>query len=83
MTESEALIVLEKMTSQQFNHFLKGLPERVGMLVRSGMCNWREVLPQWYIKSQTENAPSVSPLHGAGSGCPVEMCNRCFEKDNK
>ena len=55
MTKEEALLKLEKMSTQEFNNFLKRLPERVGMLVRSGMCNWREVLPEWYVKSRTEN----------------------------
>ena len=43
------------MSTQRFNSFMLTLPDRVQMLVRSGMCNWREVLPEWYVKSRTEN----------------------------
>ncbi len=50
MTEAEALKVLEKMSTGDFNKFLNSLPARVGMCVRSGMCDWRKVLPLWYIK---------------------------------
>jgi len=53
MTEPEALAIIEKMTTQEFNHFLIGLPARVGMLVRSGMVDWKAVLPAWYIRVAT------------------------------
>lgn len=50
MDESEALKILEGMTDAQFNAFLQTLPERTQMLVRSRMCDWKKVLPAWYIK---------------------------------
>ena len=50
MEKSKALKLLEAMPDQEFNAFLSGLPARVGMLVRSRMVDWREVLPEWYIK---------------------------------
>lgn len=55
MSNAEALKELETMSTQRFNSFLLTLPERVQMLVRSGMCNWREVLPEWYVKYRIEN----------------------------
>ena len=45
--ELTALEQLEAMNDEDFNTFLSSLPERVQMLVRSGMADWREVLPQW------------------------------------
>lgn len=50
MTKGEVLEKLESMNDDEFNEFLRKCPERVQMLVRSGMCNWRVVLPQWYRK---------------------------------
>jgi len=55
MTEPEALKVIEEMSTQEFNHFLKGLPERTRFDVRAGRVEWREVLPELYIKQQDEN----------------------------
>ena len=50
MTETKALETLKAMPETEFQTFFKSLPERVKLLVRSGMVNWQEVLPQWYIK---------------------------------
>lgn len=49
MSKAMALQALEAMSDQEFNTFLSGLPARVGMLVRSRMVDWREVLPEWYL----------------------------------
>ncbi len=46
-----ALKTLEAMPDADFQAFLTSLPSRVQLLVRSGMSDWRNVLPQWYIKS--------------------------------
>ena len=45
---------LETMSDTEFNIFLTSLPQRVQFLVRSGMANWREVLPEWYELSFTK-----------------------------
>ena len=46
----EALQKLEQMPEIEFQNFFRSLPLRVQMLVRSGMADWRQVLPEWYIK---------------------------------
>ena len=53
MTNAEALKVLEKMGTQDFNKFLNSLPARTQTLVKTGMCDWRKVLPEWYIKQNS------------------------------
>lgn len=58
MSESMALKALEAMPEADFQAFFKSLPSRVQLLVRGGMQNWRDVLPQWYIKSQS-NEPGA------------------------
>ncbi len=50
MTPEKALEILTKMSDQEFNQFFEKLPERVKLLVRSGLVNWKEALPEWYIK---------------------------------
>lgn len=45
---------LEAMPEQEFQDFFSWLPERTKLLVRGGMCDWREVLPEWYDKYQGE-----------------------------
>lgn len=52
-----ALKELETMPEADFQAFFKSLPERVQFLVRTGVTNWREVLPQWYAKSKEPEAP--------------------------
>ncbi len=47
-TKPEALAALEAMTDEKFNAFLSKCPQRVQLLVRSRMVNWREVLPEYY-----------------------------------
>lgn len=51
MTKQEALNKLEQMTDNEFKKFFDKLPSRVQLLVRSGMVNWRKVLPEWYINN--------------------------------
>lgn len=51
MSETMALKTLEAMPEPEFQAFFKSLPSRVQLLVRGGMQDWREVLPQWYVKS--------------------------------
>ena len=47
----DALKALESMPDAEFNAFLGSLPARVQLLVRSRMCDWREVLPEWYLST--------------------------------
>lgn len=49
-TKDEALKSLEAMNDKEFNIFLKKCPNRVQLLVRGRMVDWREVLPDYYIK---------------------------------
>ena len=55
LAKRDALKKLEAMSDQEFDTFLASLPERVGLLVRSRMVDWREVLPEWYIKQHENN----------------------------
>lgn len=41
---------LECMPEPEFQAFFKQLPERTQMMVRTGLCDWRRVLPEWYVK---------------------------------
>lgn len=41
---------MAKMSDDDFNKFLLSLPQRVQLIVRSGLANWYEVLAEWYIK---------------------------------
>jgi hypothetical protein len=50
MTKEEALTKIEYMTNKEFHAFFESLPARVKLLVKAGMVNWKEVLPEWYIK---------------------------------
>lgn len=51
MTTDKALQILESMPEDEFQTFFKGLPERVQLCMRGGLVSWKEVLPEWYIKS--------------------------------
>ena len=48
--EREALAKLEAMPDEEFLLFVAKLPARVKLLAKSGMCDWRTVLPAWYVK---------------------------------
>lgn len=41
------LETLSNLSDQDFDAFFTRLPARVQLLVRGGMCDWREVLPQY------------------------------------
>ena len=58
MKIKEALIVLENMPEKQFQEWFRALPCRVRLMVGGGLVNWREILPIWYIKQQTERIRS-------------------------
>ena len=53
MTIKEAERIIEKMTDSEYDVFLKSLPLRTQYLIRSGIVNYRDVLPKWYIKLTT------------------------------
>ena len=36
-----------------------------------------------YHEVQDSSDEQEKPIHGAGSVCPIEMCKKCFEEDNK
>ena len=50
MTEAKALSILKAMPEPEFQKFFKGLPARVQLIIKGGLANWRQVLPEWYIK---------------------------------
>ncbi len=50
MSKQEALKTLEAMPEPEFQTFFQKLPERVKLLVKAGFVDWKETLPQWYIK---------------------------------
>lgn len=50
MNEAEALQRLKAMSDAEFDDFFKLLPPRVQLCVKGGLVDWREALPQWYIK---------------------------------
>jgi len=52
MSNEQALKVLEAMSDKDFNDFLNNLPMRTQLCVKSGLVDWKEVLPQWYIKTR-------------------------------
>jgi len=51
MNKPEALKILEKMPEAEFQAFFKSLPKRVTMILKAGFADWRNVLPEWYIKT--------------------------------
>ena len=59
--EKEALAKLEAMSDDEFLMFVAKLPPRVKLLAKSGMCNWREVLPAWYVKLETNASEEINP----------------------
>jgi len=44
----ETLKKLEAMPEEEFQNFFKSLPLRTQILVRVGLVDWREVLPNYY-----------------------------------
>ncbi len=65
MTKQEALSILEAMEEEKFQTWFKALPNRTVLLVKGGMVNWRDVLPEWYM-NQANEAYHKEPHHG---GC--------------
>lgn len=65
MSAQDALKILEAMPEDKFQAFFKALPQRVQLLVRGGLVNWREVLPQWYIKSTECSLSTTAQLKNA------------------
>ena len=51
MNETEALEILENMPEEEFQEFFKSLPYRTQVGCRSGLLDWKEVLPKWYVKN--------------------------------
>ena len=51
MTKEEALKELEEMPEDKFQEWFNSLPLRVTMLVKAGFVDWREVLPNWRLKT--------------------------------
>lgn len=47
---SSMLLELEALPETEFQAFFAWLPERVRLLVRGRVVDWREVLPEWYAK---------------------------------
>ncbi len=52
MTKKQALKILEDMPDSEFNIFLDNLPQRTQLCVKGRMVDWRDVLPEWYIKAE-------------------------------
>ncbi len=50
MNKAEALVILEAMPEPEFHAWFKELPARVRLCVGGGLVNWKDVLPEWYIK---------------------------------
>ena len=55
----DALNSLNAMSDDEFLAFFNLLPLRVRMLVKSGLVDWREILPQWYESTKNVETTSV------------------------
>lgn len=53
--EDHALRLLEEMPEEEFQKFFKSLPYRTRLCCQGGLVDWKEVLPQWYIKQEGES----------------------------
>ena len=54
MSKSEALKILEEMPEPEFQEFFESLPARVRLCCQGGLVDWKEALPQWFIKILNE-----------------------------
>lgn len=52
MEIKEALKILEEMPESKFQDFFSSLPARVRLVVSGGLVDWKEVLPEWYIRKE-------------------------------
>lgn len=52
---NKALKALEVISDADFEKFLNECPARVQLLVRSGIANWKVILPEWYVSIPTNN----------------------------
>jgi len=50
MTREDAMETLEQLPEEEFQEFFVKLPGRTQMLLKGGLVDWRDVLPEWYIK---------------------------------
>lgn len=50
MTKEKALAILNSMPEPEFQAWFQKLPVRVRLCVGGGLVNWRDVLPEWYVK---------------------------------
>ena len=50
---------LEELPEEEFQAFFQGLPERVKLIVKGGLVNWKEVLPLWYRIKKVDSTASI------------------------
>jgi len=50
MDKEMALHILAAMTDDEFDSFFQKLPPRTQLILKGGLADWREVLPEWYIE---------------------------------
>lgn len=55
MTNAEALNILENMPEVEFQEFYNSLPYRTRLCCEGGLVNWKDVLPQWWVKRSEES----------------------------
>ena len=55
MSKEEALKIIEAMPDDELQSFYQKLPARAKLGIHSGLVNWRDVLPGWYIHLQEAN----------------------------
>ncbi len=53
-TKTLALKTLEEMPEPEFQEFFNSLPARTRLCCQGGLVDWKETLPQWFIKFQVE-----------------------------
>jgi hypothetical protein len=59
MDTEKALKILMEMNEREFQTFFDSLPPRVKLMVKGGMVDWKEVLPQWYINFKEHNQNNI------------------------
>jgi len=53
--ERVALATIDQMSEAKFQEFLATIPRRVLSRIENGTSFWRDVLPKYYIKAETES----------------------------